>query len=77
MRESFPNTPHNLYKMIDIQDFDAVFPTGYTGELVRQIKNNRKHLGGRTFFERLLDLLNIQGTYCPAFRNALFRGTFD
>lgn len=68
---SFENTPHNPYKMIDIQDFDAVFPTGYTNELRQQIKINRKHLGGRTFFERLLDLLHIQGTISPALRETL------
>lgn len=48
--------------MTNIQDFDAMFPVGYTADLVKHIKTNRKLLSGRTFFERLLDLLHIQGT---------------
>jgi hypothetical protein len=49
--------------MLDIEDFEAVFPDGvtYTHGVVQQIQEFQHALGGRTFFERLLDLLKIQG----------------
>ncbi|KAF1977016.1 hypothetical protein BU23DRAFT_550957 [Bimuria novae-zelandiae CBS 107.79] len=47
--------------MIDIEDYDALFPHGsYTEALRSDIQDSQSTLGGRTFFERLLDLLNIQ-----------------
>jgi hypothetical protein len=50
--------------MLDIEDFEAVFPDGvtYTHGVVQQIQEYQHALGGRTFFERLLDVLKIQGT---------------
>ncbi|KAH8727047.1 nuclear pore complex assembly-domain-containing protein [Phaeosphaeriaceae sp. PMI808] len=49
--------------MLDIEDFDAVFPRGvtYSDGIVHQIQEYQQALGGKTFFERLLDLLKIQG----------------
>jgi len=47
--------------MLDIEDFDAVFPgVTYTHGVVSQIQQFQQALGGRTFFERLLDLLKIK-----------------
>jgi hypothetical protein len=48
--------------MRDIDDFESVFPedTTYSGSLADQIELNKKQLGGRTFFERLLELLQIK-----------------
>jgi hypothetical protein len=50
--------------MLDIEDFDAVFSDGvtYSDGIVQQIQEYQHALGGRTFFERLLDLLKIKGT---------------
>jgi hypothetical protein len=50
--------------MLDIEDFDAVFADGvtYSDGIVHQIQEYQHALGGRTFFERLLDLLKIKGT---------------
>ncbi|KAF2001045.1 hypothetical protein P154DRAFT_522037 [Amniculicola lignicola CBS 123094] len=49
--------------MLDIEDFDTVFPDSpeYSHEEVETIKSRRTQLGGKTFFERLLDLLQIKG----------------
>ncbi|OAK95118.1 hypothetical protein IQ06DRAFT_381614 [Phaeosphaeriaceae sp. SRC1lsM3a] len=49
--------------MLDIEDFDAVFPDGvtYTDGIVAHIQEYQHALGGKTFFERLLALLKIQG----------------
>lgn len=59
--------------MLDIEEFEAVFhvPTHdddedegnsleYTEGLVAEIRDNQHMLGGRTFFERLLELLQIK-----------------
>lgn len=47
--------------MLDTEDFDAVFPgVTYTSGVVQQIQEFQHALGGRTFFERLLDLLKIK-----------------
>lgn len=49
--------------MLDVEDFEAVFQgLNYTDGMVQQIQENQHALGGRTFFERLLDLLKIKGT---------------
>ena len=56
--------------MLDISDYDAVFKIhdkhshshgGYPPEIERTILDNRHHLGGKLFFDRLLDLLQIKG----------------
>lgn len=48
--------------MLDVEDFDAVFRGLYYNEgLVQEIQSYRTALGGRTFFERLLVLLQIKG----------------
>jgi hypothetical protein len=48
--------------MLDIEDFDAVYHgLHYNDGLVQEIQSYRTALGGRTFFERLLTLLNIKG----------------
>lgn len=47
--------------MLDIEDFESVFPSiGYTNAIVHQIDEHKKMLGGKTFFERLLELLSIK-----------------
>ncbi|KAF1920650.1 nuclear pore complex assembly-domain-containing protein [Ampelomyces quisqualis] len=48
--------------MIDIEDFEAVFPDGvtYSHGIVSQIQEFQHALGGKTFFERLLAMLKIQ-----------------
>lgn len=48
--------------MRDIDEFESVFPedTTYSQNLADQIELNKKQLGGRTFFERLLELLQIK-----------------
>ncbi|KAF2018391.1 hypothetical protein BU24DRAFT_421376 [Aaosphaeria arxii CBS 175.79] len=48
--------------MLDIEDFDAVFPNklAYSHALSQEIIHCRKTLGGRSFFERLLELLQIK-----------------
>jgi hypothetical protein len=49
--------------MLDIEDFEAVFPgVTYTHGVVNQIQEFQHALGGKTFFERLLDLLKIKST---------------
>ncbi|KAI4698004.1 hypothetical protein J4E85_006230 [Alternaria conjuncta] len=49
--------------MLDIEDFDAVYRNlHYNDGLVQEIQSYRTALGGRTFFERLLTLLNIKGS---------------
>ncbi|KAF2122442.1 nuclear pore complex assembly-domain-containing protein [Lophiotrema nucula] len=47
--------------MLEIEDFEAVFPSGahYTKKQVEEIRSFQSHLHGKTFFERLLDLLHI------------------
>jgi hypothetical protein len=69
--------------MIDIEEFEVVFrePTHddniddegkiveYNEGLVQEIRENQHLLGGRTFFERLLELLQIK---CESY---LARGT--
>ncbi|CAO2656108.1 Nn.00g049110.m01.CDS01 [Neocucurbitaria sp. VM-36] len=48
--------------MLDVEDFDAVFQgLNYSDGIVQQIQENQHALGGRTFFERLIDLLKIKG----------------
>ncbi|KAH7094962.1 nuclear pore complex assembly-domain-containing protein [Paraphoma chrysanthemicola] len=49
--------------MLDIEDFEAAFPHGvtYTPGIVTQIQEYQHALGGKTFFERLLELLKIRG----------------
>ncbi|KAF2033325.1 hypothetical protein EK21DRAFT_58995 [Setomelanomma holmii] len=49
--------------MLDIEDFEAVFPHGvtYAPGIVQQIQEFQHALGGRTYFERLLDLLKVKG----------------
>jgi hypothetical protein len=56
--------------MLDIEDFDAVFADGvtYSDGIVHQIQEYQHALGGRTFFERLLDLLKIKGTLTGSLR---------
>ncbi|KAF2675909.1 hypothetical protein K458DRAFT_447784 [Lentithecium fluviatile CBS 122367] len=47
--------------MYDVENFDAVFEHGgYSESLVNDIQTNQHALGGRTFFERLLDVLGIK-----------------
>lgn len=47
--------------MRDIEDYGSLFPYGsYTEGLRADIQENQNALGGRTFFERLLELLNIK-----------------
>ncbi|KAL5387476.1 hypothetical protein PMIN02_008136 [Paraphaeosphaeria minitans] len=47
--------------MFDIEDYDQIFPYGsYAEGLRRDIAECQSTLGGRTFFERLLELLNIK-----------------
>ncbi|KAF2278391.1 uncharacterized protein EI97DRAFT_492868 [Westerdykella ornata] len=48
--------------MLDADDFASVFPDdiAYDNELIEEIQENKKSLGGRTFFERLLELLQIK-----------------
>ncbi|CBX98024.1 hypothetical protein LEMA_P094330.1 [Plenodomus lingam JN3] len=48
--------------MLDVEDFDTVFQgLNYSNGLVQEIQEYQHALGGRTFFERLLDLLKITG----------------
>lgn len=48
--------------MLDVEDFDAVFQgLNYSHGIVEQILENQHALGGRTFFERLIELLKIKG----------------
>ncbi|KAF2737969.1 hypothetical protein EJ04DRAFT_550232 [Polyplosphaeria fusca] len=49
--------------MLDIEEFEAVFPEGaeYTQRQLGEIKSHQSALGGKTFFERLLDTLQIKG----------------
>jgi len=48
--------------MLDVEDLDAVFQgLHYSDGLVQQIQEYQHALGGRTFFERLLELLRITG----------------
>lgn len=47
--------------MRDIDDYESIFPHGsYTEALRSDIQESQSTLGGRTFFERLLDLLNVK-----------------
>ncbi|KAJ4365595.1 hypothetical protein N0V83_008215 [Neocucurbitaria cava] len=47
--------------MLDVEDFDAVFQgLNYSHGIVEQILENQHALGGRTFFERLIELLKIK-----------------
>jgi hypothetical protein len=51
--------------MLDIEDYDAFFDSNiYPPEMVHGIEANKKTLGGKTFFERLLELLQIRCTFC-------------
>jgi hypothetical protein len=47
--------------MLEIEDFAAVFfsDADYTEAIYTQIEDNKEFLGGKTFFERLLELLQI------------------
>ena len=48
--------------MLDIEDFSAVFrDLNYSDGIVQKIQEYQHALGGRTFFERLLELLQIKG----------------
>lgn len=48
--------------MLDVEDFDAVYQgLNYSDGIVQQIQENQHALGGRTFFERLIELLQIKG----------------
>jgi hypothetical protein len=48
--------------MLDVEDFDAVYRgTTYTDGLDQEIQSYRAALGEPSYFERLLDLLNIKG----------------
>ncbi|KAF2846016.1 hypothetical protein T440DRAFT_511168 [Plenodomus tracheiphilus IPT5] len=48
--------------MLDVEDFAAVFQgLNYTAGLVQEIQEYQHALGGRTFFERLLELLKMTG----------------
>lgn len=48
--------------MLDVEDFDAVYQgLNYSDGIVQQIQENQHALGGRTFFERLIELLKIKG----------------
>ncbi|PSN62680.1 hypothetical protein BS50DRAFT_501897 [Corynespora cassiicola Philippines] len=46
--------------MIDVEDFESVFPIGYPSAVVENIRRNQQMLGGKTFFERLLETLHIK-----------------
>ncbi|KAJ4291192.1 hypothetical protein N0V90_010390 [Kalmusia sp. IMI 367209] len=47
--------------MFDVEDYEQIFPLGsYSEGLRSDISDNQHTLGGRTFFERLLELLNIK-----------------
>ncbi|KAH7138202.1 nuclear pore complex assembly-domain-containing protein [Dendryphion nanum] len=47
--------------MLDIEDFDAVFRgNSYSSELVLEIERFKKIVGGKCFYERLLELLHIK-----------------
>ncbi|KAF2241968.1 hypothetical protein BU26DRAFT_162416 [Trematosphaeria pertusa] len=47
--------------MLDIEEYEDVFPEGgYPASLVDSIQESQMQLGGRTFFERLLELLQIK-----------------
>jgi hypothetical protein len=50
--------------MLDIEDFESAFPDGvtYSDGVVQAIQEFQHALGGKTFFERLLVLLKVQGT---------------
>jgi hypothetical protein len=59
--------------MYDVEDFDELFARrdangnrigfmSYSDLLISDIHDHQTVLGGRTFFERLLDLLKINGT---------------
>lgn len=49
-------------EMLDVEDFDAVYRgLNYNEGLVQEIQSYRTALGGRTYFERLLVLLQIKG----------------
>lgn len=48
--------------MLDVEDYEAVFQgITYGHGIVQQILEFKQALGGKTFFERLLDLLRIKG----------------
>jgi hypothetical protein len=51
------------FAMLDIEDFESAFPDGvtYTDGIVQGIQGFQHALGGKTFFERLLVLLKVQG----------------
>lgn len=54
---------HQTAAMLDVEDFDAVFQgLNYTTGVVNEIQECQHALGGKTFFERLLELLRIDGT---------------
>ncbi len=48
--------------MRDVEDFESVFEgLNYSDGMVQKIQEYQHALGGRTFFERLLELLKIRG----------------
>ena len=50
--------------MRDVEDYEDIFPSGYPDGLTSAIYENQSMLGGRTFFERLLELLSIKCESC-------------
>jgi hypothetical protein len=49
--------------MLDIEDYEAAFPDGvkYSSGMLASIQEFQHALGGKTFFERLLEVLKING----------------
>jgi hypothetical protein len=64
MTTTFPRTTTLANaKMLDIEDFDAIFKGhSYSQAKTNDIETNKRSLGGKTFFERLLELLQIKCT---------------
>jgi hypothetical protein len=80
IQRALPLNLTNTAKMLDVEDFETVFqiPTDdkgddenqsstleYTDGLLQRINENQRDLGGRTFFERLLELLQIKCELYP------------
>ena len=50
--------------MLDVEDFNAVFQGAqYNVTTFKEIEECQFILGGKTFFERLLELLKINGNF--------------
>lgn len=58
-----PETTTAPVAMLDIEDFESAFPDGvtYSDGVVQSVQEFQHALGGKTFFERLLVLLKVQG----------------